>query len=306
MKTDRFFSTSTLPVVIWLACLLFPAGLSAAGHQIHIGGKILNFSIDSPTKEMSTALARQVGDVKERFDGNRSALRTVQGPGGERVYLLQDVVGFVAATEKDLDQAIERIQEPGLGALRAWSAGEIRNVQRALVAAGPTAASYSGLSAPRAVAVVASLGWLPMPELASSKKAAPPQEMITVDKADSILDRVGEVVSRIFVLAATDDLEVTLWVGSTPGQKAKFQFWAQGGVEGTSAPIILLTNGQREHVLRGAYAYRTSRTQGQFTDLIQYSGVSERLDLVNGSSFFCCRFDEKYCHHVDSKKECRP
>ena len=55
--------------------------------------------------------------------------------------------------------------------------------------------------------------------------------------------------------------------------------------------------------------------QGAVTELIAYpnpagasaAGIaSERLDLVNGSSFFCCRFDQQYCQHVASKKECHP
>ena len=33
--------------------------------------------------------------------------------------------------------------------------------------------------------------------------------------------------------------------------------------------------------------------------------ASERLDLVNGSRFFCCQFNESYCHHVDDEKDCR-
>jgi hypothetical protein len=124
---------------------------------------------------------------------------------------------------------------------------------------------------------------------------------------------VGEVVGRIFFLAERDDLEVELWVGSMPAPQATFRFWPQGKVKGsTPAPTILRTNGKREHVLRGLYSYRAAWAKGRVTELVEYPNpagaplASERLDLVSGSSFFCCRFSEQYCHHVANEKECRP
>ena len=107
-----------------------------------------------------------------------------------------------------------------------------------------------------------------------------------------------------------------LWVGSTPAPKATFRFWPQGKIKGSApAPTIIQTNGKRDHVLRGLYAYEAAWAKGAVTELVEYPSpagasaaelASERLDLVNGSSFFCCRFNEQYCHHVDDEKECRP
>jgi hypothetical protein len=118
-------------------------------------------------------------------------------------------------------------------------------------------------------------------------------------------------MNRIFVLASHDDLEVKLWVGSMPAPKAKFSFWPQGTVKGsTPAPTLIQTNGTRGHVLRGLYVYHAAWRQGPVTWVINYpnpagpSVSGERLDLVNGSSFFCCQFKDGYCRHVDSEKDC--
>ncbi|HEX5718321.1 MAG TPA: hypothetical protein VF179_19320, partial [Thermoanaerobaculia bacterium] len=109
------------------------------------------------------------------------------------------------------------------------------------------------------------------------------------------------------------DLEVELWVGSTPAPKATFRFWSQGNIKGsTPAPTIVQTNGKRKRVVRGLYVYKAAWTKGAVTEVVEYpnsaaaSLESERLDLVNDSSYFCCQFKEAYCHHVDDEKECRP
>jgi len=121
------------------------------------------------------------------------------------------------------------------------------------------------------------------------------------------------VVSRIFFLASHDDLEVTLWVGSTP-QPATFSFWPQGKAGSRPAPTVILTNGKGDHVLRGLYSYRAALANGPVTGTIESPSsagapaarASERLDLVTGSSFFCCRFKEQSCRHVANENECRP
>lgn len=308
MKTDRFSSASTRAAAVLLAGLLFAAGLPAAGQTItfRLGKK-------EASKGVAVALARQVGEVQKRFGKNRRALRTVRGPGGEPAYSRQEVAGLIASTEKDLDQAIKKVGEPGLEALSAWSAEELRRIQEEVaVPSGQTAALPLGLSSPRAVARVASLGGLP--GVASVSAAAPRQETIAAEKSNRLLDQVGEVVGRIFLLAEKDDLEVKLWVGSTPAPQATFRFWSQGKIKGaTPAPIIVRTNGTRDHVLRGLYSYKAAWDQGAVTELVAYPSSagapvdrSEQLDLVNGSSFFCCRFSEQYCHHVSDEKECRP
>ncbi len=78
--------------------------------------------------------------------------------------------------------------------------------------------------------------------------------------------------------------------------------------------MIIRTAGKRDGVIRGLYSYRAAWTKGGVTDLIQYplppdspvAQQSERLDLVNGTGFFCCRFGEHYCQQVANEKECRP
>lgn len=319
MKTDRCLrslSASTRAAAVLLAGLLFAAGPPAAGQiTLRVGGATL--TLESSSKKLAKALAQQVGEVQQRLDANRRALRTVRGSGGKPAYVRQEVAGLIAGTEKDLDLAIGQIGEPDLDALRAWSAEEFQRLEQDLAAlSGRSAASFPGLSAPRAVAVVARLGSFPQTVLARAGSAAPQPETIPAERSDRLLDQVGEVVGRIFLLAERNDLEVKLWVGSTPAPKATFRFWSQGRIKGsTPAPTIIQTNGKRDRILRGLYAYQATFGKGPVTELVQYpvpAGApaaqlaSERLDLVNGSSFFCCRFSEQYCHHVANEKECRP
>jgi hypothetical protein len=139
---------------------------------------------------------------------------------------------------------------------------------------------------------------------------------VPVAAADGLLDQVGQVINRIFFLASHDDLEVTLWVGSTPEARATFRFWSEGRINGAApAPTILKTNGKKARVVRGLYDYSAAWAKGSVTQVVEYPNPagpaaaqteSERLDLVNGSSFFCCRFNEQYCHHVDDANECHP
>jgi len=325
VKPDRIPSASNRTAVVLLAGLLLAAGRPAAGEfTLHFGGATI--TVEPTSKKLAKALAQQVGGVQKRFDENRRALHTVRDTGGEPVYPVQEVAGLIARTGEDLDQAIEQVGEPGLAGLRAWSAEELRRIQDELAApSGQTASSLLGVFSPRAVGVVASLGGLPLPGPASVSAAASQQETITAERSNRLLDQVGEVVSRIFFLAERNDLEVKLWVGSTPAPQATFRFWSQGKVKGsTPTPTIIRTNGKRDHVLRGLYSYQAAWTivdsywpaagkRGAVTELVEYpnpaddpANRSERLDLVNGSSFFCCRFKEQYCQHVANEKECHP
>lgn len=334
MKAHRFSSASIRAAVVVLASLL-AAGVPAASRTFRIGSRTI--SIESDSKKLAKALAQQTGEVKQRFDENRRALHTMKGPRGEPAYTRQEVAGLVTGTAKDLDQAIARVGDSRLEGLRAWSAEELRPIQEELAApARRTAALPPGLFAPRPVAVVASLGWLPLPELAAvkaaapkkaaPKKAAPTQTApkpavpepatITAEKTNGLLDQVGEVVSRIFFLASHDDLEVKLWVGSTPASRVKFSFWPQGNIKGSPPdPMIIQTDGKKDHVLRGLYAYNAAWTKGAVTQVIRYPNSagtpvaqmgSERLDLVKDTGFFCCQFKDGYCRHVANEKECRP
>ncbi|HKV11309.1 MAG TPA: hypothetical protein VJ725_24415 [Thermoanaerobaculia bacterium] len=311
MKTDRF--SKAIPRAVLGAVLLFAAALPAAGQfRIGLPGGTISFGFESDSKKLSKALAQQVGTVKKNFDANRQALHTVPGPGGVPAYPRPEVTGLIDHTEKDLDQAIVQVGEPGLDALRAWSAEEFRRI-RDEAAALPRQSSFGlpGLLTPRAVAVLASLGGR------GSSPAAPKPETVSAGAADRLLDQVGEVVSRIFVLAETNHLTVKLWVGSTPKSKADFTFWPQGKIKGTAPKQTTIhTNGKKDHVLRGLYDYDVSLSQGAVTEIVRYPPAAggapvaqtkgERLDLVNGTLFFCCRFDKQYCHHVDDEKECRP
>jgi hypothetical protein len=308
VKTDRFPSASTRTAAVLLACLFVAADRPAAGQfTLRVGGTTL--SVESSSKKLAKALAQQVGEVQQRFGASRRALRTVQGPDGASAYPRPEVAGLIVRTGQDLDQAIERVGEADLEPLRAWSTEELRRVQEELaVPPGQTATS------PSAVARMASLGGFP--GLASVNAAVPQQETISAETSNRLLDQVGEVVARIFFLAEKNDLEVKLWVGSTPEAQATFRFWPQGKVKGaTPAPTIIRTNGKRDRVLRGLYSYRAAWDKGQVTEVVQFPSpagapadrlASERLDLVKGSTFFCCRFNEQYCHHVADEKECRP
>jgi hypothetical protein len=306
VKTNRFSW-------LLLAGLLLAAGRPAAGQfTLHFGGTTL--TLESSSKKVAKALAAQTGEVRQRFGENRRALRTMPGSGGKPVYLRQEVAHLIALTGEDLDRAIANVQPEGMEPLRAWAAVKIRNAQDQLAPPpGQRAAWSSGFSAPRAVAVVASRGGLSLPWLASLTANAPRQDTVAAETSDRLLDQVENVISRIFFLASHDDLEVKLWVGSTVPH-AKFSFWPEGQIKGTTkASLIIRTDGTKT-VLRGLYDYKATHAEGPVTELVQFPSTagaagaqmeSERLDLVNGSSFFCCRFSEVYCHHVADEKECR-
>lgn len=307
MKPDRFFSRSIRKAGVLLAGLFLTVSLSAGGGGFHIGR--IGVNLEPRTKNLAKALASEVVVVQKRFDENRRALRTVQGSNGRPAYLRQDVVDLMALTEKDLNQAIEKAG-PDLGPLEDWSAAELGSIQEKL--GPPLSPKTAGLFTPQAVAVVASLG--SPAKHASPKAATPPPDTIPAETSNSLLDEVGKVVSTIFTLAANDDLEVKVWVGSTAPRTA-FSFWPLGLIKkATPAPHVVRTDGKLE-VIRGLYAYNADWSQGAVINRISYPNPaaapagqtpSERLDLVKGSRFFCCRFDQSYCHHVDNDKDCRP
>ncbi len=336
MKTDQFSSTSfRIAAALLAGFLLLAASLSAGGAKI-----TYRFGKDHKVKKvevgeiaaagvLAQAIAKQVKQVDERFTANRKALKILSGPGNVPGYLPSEVTGLIGDTHKDLNQAIQNVQPSGTEPLRAWVDDQFQQIQGNVPPPGPTA-SLPAPFAPRAIAVFASLHGFGKPMLAVAKppkpkptppkpKAAPPKapqppkpQTIPVTTADRLLDQVEEVVRRIFVLADHNDLEVSFWVGSTPARKAKFSYWPQGSFKGsTPAPKIIKTDGKQDHVLRGLYLYEADLGMGKgVIQRIQYPNStaplgSERLDLVNGSSFFCCRFNEDYCHHVANEKECR-
>jgi hypothetical protein len=313
VKIDRFSSASTRGAAVLLAGLL-AAGQPAAGQTY-----TYKLGKTKPPEDSSKALAEeltvQMQLARKTFEKNRKTLRIVQLPGGKPAYLRENVDALISHTREDLKRAIENIRLADTKSLSNWTTEEIQGIQ-AKLAATPvaTAASLPGFSTPRAVAVVASLGGLPLG--LASVGVAPQPETVSTETSNGLLDEVGNVISRILFLSSRNDLYVKLWVGSTPKTGAKFSFSAQGQIKGsTPAPVIIKTDGKKDLVLRGLYVYRATHAEGPVTELIQYpspAGVpaaqtaSERLDLVNGSRFFCCRFDEHYCQHVADEKECHP
>ena len=317
MKTDRFSSKPIRAAAVLLAALLLAPYLYAdGGLRIGIGRVQIGIGIKSPSKEWADALTPQVQEVQNRFAESRRALRPVQGQEDKPAYQRKDVADLIARTGKDLDEAIVKVEPAGLQPLRDWAATEVARIQTEFGALpGPkTAALRSGFSAPRAIARAASPGKPPKP--ANPKPAAPPQDTVPAEKSNSLLDEVGKVVSQIFTLASHDDLEVKLWAGSTE-TNTTLSFWPMGQVKGSAlAPFTIRNNGTREHVIRGLYSYKAVwKAQSAAQWVIQYPSPAnasaatiptERLDLVKGSPFFCCQFQERYCHHVDKKEQCRP
>jgi hypothetical protein len=311
MKTDRF--------VILLAGFLLAASLPAAGKGFSVGP--VKVSFDSSSKRLAKAIAARVGQVEMNLDANRRALSTVPGADGKPAYLRKEITGLITRTADDLDKAIEAAQPSGTEPLRAWAAEEVARIQGNLARPAGPVASISNPFAPRAIAVVASLREFGLPMLAKSKpappKAAPPKpDAVDTGTANRLLDQLEATVHQIFVLAHDDKLEVKLWVGSTPVQKVRFSFWPQGNFKGSRPDLkVIQTNGKESHILRGLYSYQAALgagKKGSVVTLIEYPSpagapvaqMSQRLDLVKGSSFFCCQFGENYCHHVDDEKDC--
>ena len=342
MKTDR--SSVIRITAVLLAFFLLEADLPAAG-GVQVGYK---FGKDHEVKLskgieigaaalLAKAIAKQVQQVQARLITKRKALQIQNGPGSAPGYLAKEVTGLVAGTRQDLDQAIQSVKPSGTEPLRAWVDDQFQQIQGKLPPPGPTA-SLPAPSAPRAGAALAGLrmGGLPVaakpkpkkpappkPKPAPPKAAPPPQpQTIPTSTADQLLDQVEKVVSRIFILADHNDLEVNLWVGSTQERKAKlafwqsshatFSFWPQGRIKDSPpAHAIIKMAGKKDHVLRGLYSYEADLglEKGAVIQTIKYPDPaapiqSERLDLVNGTGFFCCRFKESFCHAVATEKEC--
>lgn len=266
---------------------------------------------------IAVRLAAGVGAVKGRFAAGRKGLPVVKGPGGVPIHPRPAVTALIDATEGDLDHAIAQVGEPGLVALRRWGVEEFRKIHAGLDAPSGGGARTAALSGPQPVAVVASLmPYLPAGGRGGSDPGA--QAKAEAARSEGALDRVAQVVERLFTLAKNDDLVVTLWAASTPAQHAIFRFWSQAYVEGSrQGPAIIRTNGQRKGVLRGLYSYSVELSGHPAIGYPAPGGArhaalggtavpsSEGLDLVNGSSFFCCRFEDGYCQHVDDPGACQ-
>jgi len=304
-----------------LAGLLLVASPSAYG-QIEI-----NIRIGGGREKLAKHLAKEMDQVRMKFGADRVALPIVKGPGGVPAYPRQTVLDLIDATEKELDHAVLRVNEPKLMGLENWAETEIEQSRHALERPAGTGGPGGAASLPgfRTGVVFASFKPRTPPRKAPPKPEPPPEPeppkpdpleatTVPVAQSNSVLDQVGRVIERLFVLADKNDLEVNLWVGSTPKQHAQFRFWAQSSAKGSPpAPTIIQTNSAKKHVLRGLYEYKVSAPTGSksVTEILESGpgpagGVpNERLDLVNGSTFFCCRFDGNYCHHVDDPKECQ-
>jgi hypothetical protein len=306
-----------------LIFLLLAARPAPAGIDIHI-------QIAWDSSKLAKHLAEEMKRVRQKFTDDRAALPIVPGPGGVPAYPRQAVVDLVNSAERELDHAVEQVKEPKLAGLRAWGDEQIENSRRKLER--PATLAAAAFSGPRPVARFASFSGgakhKPQTPKASPKADPPlppappkpdPLEATTVGTTETqqILGQVEKVIEQIFSFADKDDLEVKLWVGSTPAEHATFRFWPKSSAQGAPpAPTIIKTDGWEKHVLRGLYDYKASATLGsKSVATILESGpgptgsapslANEKLDLVNGSSFFCCRFDDNYCHHVDNPKECQ-
>ena len=264
IKPDRFALAATRAAAVVLVGLLFAAGHPASSGGIRLGR--LKVSVESPSKPLAQALALQVGVVQQRYGENRRALRTVKGADGKPACLQQEVVGLITRTGEDLDQAIEKVQPSGTEPLRAWAARARAHPGKDRASAGPHRLASRPLRSPRRRRVRQP----PEARVADCSRAQSPlpqsRRQIPAETSNRLLDEVAEVVNRILFLADHDDLEVKLWVGSTPAQKATFRFWPQGNVKGsTPAPTILQTEGKQDHVLRGLYSYRATWAKGAVT-----------------------------------------
>ena len=85
MKAHRFSSVFIRTAAVLLAGLLATAGGPAAGQRYHVGSLVGAPAApykarESRTEKLAMALTQQVGEVQQRFDENRRALRTVKGP----------------------------------------------------------------------------------------------------------------------------------------------------------------------------------------------------------------------------------
>jgi hypothetical protein len=311
VKTDRWFTRAAAVALAGL--LVLAAGSPAAGQitfNYHLGKSTAR---ESSTKELAMALAAQMQAVQETFVKNRNLLHLVTVH-GKPAYHRAEVAELIAHTGEDLDKAIDHVQPAAMAPLRAWAANAVQGVADQLTPPpGPTAAAFHDDSTPRAVAVVASLGGL-SPSWLASVSAGPQQDMVPAETSNRLLDQVGNVIRRLFVLASNDDLQVNVWVGST-APHSTFSFWPQGRITGTTPAAKIIRTDGTQTVLRGLYAYKVTHTDGAVTEFVQFPNPagaspaqtpSEQLDLVNGSSFFCCRFNESYCHHVDNSKDCQP
>jgi hypothetical protein len=339
MKTDRWSVIRIIALLLAVLAVVHPAGGGTQvgyrfgeNHQVKLDKGI---ATGAATAALAAALTKQVQKVRDGFATKRKALRTLSGPGNAPVYLSNEVTGLISETRQNLDQAIQNVQPSGSEPLRAWVDDQIGQIQGKVPPPSATA-SRSSHSSPRTGVALARLrgGGLPVaakpkPKKPAASKTAPPKPApppkpptIPTATADRLLDQVEEVVSRIFTLADHNDLEVSLWVGSTaPRAKLKFwqvshgtfRFWPEGKIAGsTPAPTIIPMAGRRDHILRGLYSYEADLglEKGTVVQTIKYPNsaaplVSERLDLVKSSPFFCCRFSEDYCHHVDRENDCR-
>jgi hypothetical protein len=308
VKTHRLFAA------VLLACLLVFAAGCVIQITIPSKGKA---APDDPSNVISKAVAVQMQAALTEFQAKRQTLRVIQRKGAKPAYLLADVKDLIDQTGKNLQQTIEDVQPGEMEALGDWAADQIQSIQGAFTATpGRRTASFSGVSTPRAIAVVASLGGLSLQTLAAVN-AKPQPETVPVETANHFLDQVESIISRIFDLASREDLWVKLWVGSTDSDST-FRFWpfalGKGATRDESTKVIQTDGDQK--VLRGLYAYEAEHPDGAVTKFVQFlnpadgpSAVhtrSELLDLVNDSSFFCCRFEDGYCGHVADEKKCHP
>lgn len=312
MKTDR--------LVILLAGLLLVSSLPIDGRTWTIKLRRqhkVSIVVENADTAVAQELAKQVEGVHDAFVTRKNALtilRSGKGSGYDPV----EVNALLDHTREDLSQAIQQAGKSSLGPLDAWAKDKLQEIQSEVPPPAPIA-SLPEPYAPRATAVFAVSRGFGFPMLATNKpapkkpKAAPPKPQgIPVSATDRILNQAEEVIRQIFTLADTNDLWVDVWAGSTPSDKAFFSFWAHGAVKGADkSAAVIKTDNWKKHMARGYYDYEIKWPTGAVTLTIKYPDPtadvpSERLDLVQGSEFFCCEFNKSgNCHHVEDQKDCR-
>jgi hypothetical protein len=212
-------------------------------------------------------LAEGVKEVQRQFEDGRKGLHPYKATGGEPLYAREEVTGLVDATAKDLDQAIKRVDEPGLDGLRAWAAVEFEEIQ-SQVRGAPANAWLR--AEPYPVARVASLAPFSLraveglePRGAPGDGAKPGhQGDLPKGFVERVLAGVSDTLGAIFVLAKTSDLQIDVEVSIRPVQGDDLVVYLRSAPDEKPQKrkqAYHPTNGFLRNLWRGIYFYRLER-----------------------------------------------
>lgn len=228
-------------------------------------------------------LARRLGKalrrVQQRFRAERGAAHT-----------LDEVRALIRRTQRDLEAAFETVDAAGeLGALRDWVGYETQQIDDELGSSSgdaPPGDETARRLGPRPVAVLASLAGHSIP----GGTAAARREG---GEAQSLLDRLGEILATLIRLAESNDLTVDLTVSSRPEKGAWFRLFR---LREDEPSYQRPTDGVLENVRRGLYRYRVVRRG--------YEPFEARLDLMSSNAPLCCVLDQGACYPLGSGEAC--